>query len=75
MMSQLKSLVLAWINLLLCCVPAGIAVSYTHQPPLVVFVVNFLATIPLSALLSYAIDELSMYVGVTLAGLLSICFR
>ena len=39
-----------------------------------VFVLNFLAIIPLAALLSYATEEISLYVGQTLGGLLNATF-
>lgn len=56
-------------------VPAGFAVNYTHQNAATIFVVNFFAIIPFSATLSYAIDQLALYIGDTLGGLLTITFR
>ncbi|KAI7162977.1 Calcium/proton exchanger [Hortaea werneckii] len=72
--SQFKAVFGSWINLLLVFVPVGIALEYTHVDPVVVFVINFLAIIPLAAVLSYSTEELAMYIGETLGGLLNATF-
>jgi len=41
---------------------------------LIVFVVNFLAIIPLAAILSFSTEELALRVGETLGGLLNATF-
>lgn len=42
--------------------------------PVVVFVINFLAIIPLAGILSYATEEIALRVGETLGGLLNASF-
>ncbi|KAI9765894.1 MAG: hypothetical protein M1840_007035 [Geoglossum simile] len=64
----------SWINILLIFVPAGVIVHFLHVSPVVVFVVNFIAIIPLAAMLSFATEELSLRVGETLGGLLNATF-
>lgn len=73
--SQIKAIFGSWINVLLVLVPVGFAVNYTHQSPIAIFILNFVAIIPISALLSWATDELALYVGEVLQGLLNITFR
>lgn len=75
LLGQIKAIFGSWMNVLLAFVPAGFAVYYTRQDPTTVFIVNFFAIIPTSALLSYSIDELALYIGDTLQGLLTITFR
>ncbi|KAI7089841.1 Calcium/proton exchanger [Hortaea werneckii] len=72
--SQFKAVFGSWINLLLVFVPVGIALEYTGVNRVVVFVINFLAIIPLAAVLSYSTEELAMYIGETLGGLLNATF-
>ncbi|KAI9724087.1 MAG: hypothetical protein M1812_000806 [Candelaria pacifica] len=64
----------SWINVLLIAVPVGIIVNYLHVSPIAVFVVNFIAIIPLAALLSYATEEIALRTGETLGGLLNATF-
>lgn len=64
----------AWINVLLIMVPVGFAVFYAHLSPVVVFIVNFIAIIPLAAMLSNATEELAIRVGETMGGLLNATF-
>lgn len=73
--SQLRATLLnSWINVLLVFVPAGIAVHYAHLSEVAAFVVNFVAIIPLAAMLSYATEEIALRVGETLGGLLNASF-
>ncbi|KAL9089451.1 MAG: hypothetical protein Q9165_005772 [Trypethelium subeluteriae] len=73
--SQIRATVFgSWINILLLVVPAGFAVNYAHLNGVVVFVVNFIAIIPLAGMLSYATEELALRVGETLGGLLNATF-
>ena len=73
--SQLKATIFnSWINLLLIAAPVGIALNYAKVPPIVVFVVNFIAIIPLAAMLSYATEEIALRTGETLGGLLNATF-
>ena len=64
----------SWINILLIAAPVGIALGASHQNFIGVFVVNFIAIIPLAALLSYATEEIALRVGETLGGLLNATF-
>ena len=73
-MSQVKAVFYSWINLLLVFVPAGFALEYAHVNEIVVFVINFLGIIPLAAMLSFATEELALYIGETLGGLLNATF-
>ncbi len=74
-MGQLRATLLnSWINVLLIFVPIGIAVNYAGIPKVGVFVINFIAIIPLAAMLSYATEEIALRVGETLGGLLNATF-
>lgn len=74
-MSQVKATLLnSWINILLIAAPVGIAVNYAKINPVIIFVVNFIAIIPLAALLSYATEEIAIRTGETLGGLLNASF-
>lgn len=65
----------SWINLLLVFVPVGFAVFYSKKVgPVPIFIINFVAIIPLAAMLSYATEELAIRVGETLGGLLNATF-
>ena len=64
----------SWINVLLIASPVGIAVYYAHVNPVAVFVINFIAIIPLAAMLSYATEEIALRVGEVLGGLLNASF-
>jgi Ca2+:H+ antiporter len=74
-MGQFRATVLnSWINILLIMSPVGIAVYYAHVNPIAVFVINFIAIIPLAAMLSYATEEIALRVGEVLGGLLNASF-
>lgn len=63
------------INWLLLLVPVGIAVNYVDSvPAIAVFIINFLAIVPLAGILSYATEEIALRVGETLGGLLNASF-
>ena len=64
----------SWINILLLMAPVGIALHYTNQDPKAVFVVNFIAIIPLAAMLSFATEEIALRTGETIGGLLNATF-
>jgi Ca2+:H+ antiporter len=73
--SQFKAVFASWINLMLVFVPVGIALHEVKSVDrVVVFIINFLAIIPLAAMLSFATEELALYVGETLGGLLNASF-
>ena len=74
-MGQFRATVLnSWINILLIMSPVGIAVYYAHVNPIAVFVINFIAIIPLAAMLSYATEEIALRTGEVLGGLLNASF-
>ncbi|KAK5660357.1 hypothetical protein OQA88_12898 [Cercophora sp. LCS_1] len=74
--NQLKRTIFgSWINVLLIAAPAGIAINYVHSVSRVaVFVVNFIAIIPLAAMLSFATEEIALRTGETMGGLLNATF-
>lgn len=72
---QLKATIFnSYINILLVFVPIGIAVNYAHITPVGIFVINFIAIIPLAAMLSYATEEIALRTGETIGGLLNATF-
>ena len=62
------------VNVLLIFVPLGIIAGALKWNASVVFVLNFLAIVPLAALLSFATEELSADFGQTIGGLLNATF-
>ncbi|KAF8071716.1 calcium/proton exchanger [Lyophyllum atratum] len=74
---SLKSILLAsWLNVLLVFIPISWALNFALKDDFknrdtIVFIMSFLAIIPLAKLLSFATEELSLRVGQTLAGLLN----
>lgn len=64
----------SWINILLIAAPVGIGLHFTKVTPIVIFVVNFIAIVPLAAMLSYATEEIALRTGETLGGLLNATF-
>lgn len=73
--TQFKHVVFgSWVNVLLLAVPAGFAVNYAHLNGIIVFVINFIAIVPLAGMLSYATEELALHIGETLGGLLNASF-
>ena len=63
-----------YVNVLLVFVPVGIVLGALDINPTAIFVVNFLAIVPLAALLSFATEELSVKLGQTIGGLLNATF-
>lgn len=63
-----------YVNILLVFVPLGMLSGFLGWNPTATFVLNFLAIIPLAALLSFATEELSLMVGQTIGGLLNATF-
>ena len=73
--SQLRATILnSWINVLILAAPAGITLHIVKANPIVVFVVNFIAIIPLAAMLSYATEEIALRTGDVIGGLLNASF-
>lgn len=64
----------SYVNVLLVFVPIGIVAGILGWNPTAVFVLNFIAIIPLAALLSFATEELSAKLGQTLGGLMNATF-
>ena len=64
----------SWINILLVCCPIGIGLNYAAVDKKAVFVVNFIAIIPLAGMLSFATEEIALHVGESLGGLLNASF-
>lgn len=70
-----RTLLNSWINVLLVAAPVGIALNYVHSVNrIAVFVVNFIAIVPLAAMLSFATEEIALRTGETLGGLLNATF-
>lgn len=63
-----------YTNVLLVFVPVGIVLGATGGDPVLVFSMNFLAIVPLAALLAFATEELSAKLGQTIGGLLNATF-
>jgi Ca2+:H+ antiporter len=63
-----------YVNILLVFVPAGIALGATGANPTTVFIINFIAIVPLASLLSFATEELSVKLGQTIGGLMNATF-
>jgi Ca2+:H+ antiporter len=63
-----------YVNVLLVFVPLGIVAGATHWSPTAVFILNFIAIIPLASLLSFATEELSAKLGQTMGGLMNATF-
>ncbi|KAI9838372.1 MAG: hypothetical protein M1819_005640 [Sarea resinae] len=70
----MQTLMSNYVNVLLVFVPLGIIAGAVGWNATAVFVLNFLAIIPLAALLSFATEELSVKLGETLGGLLNATF-
>lgn len=64
----------SWLNILLLAVPAGIAVGAIGLDGRIVFGVNFVAIIPLAALLSDATEEIALRTGESIGGLINATF-
>ena len=70
-----RTLLSSWINILLIMAPVGVALNYIKSVDRVaVFVVNFIAIIPLAAMLSFATEEIALRTGEVLGGLLNATF-
>ncbi len=67
-------LIASWFNLLLIFVPISWILHFTKQNDVAIFVVSFVAAIPLAGLLSFATEQLALRVGESLGGLLNATF-
>ena len=50
-------------------------VNYLHVNSITIFIINFIAIIPLAVMLSYATKEIALRAGNILGGLLNATFR
>lgn len=70
-----RTLLSSWINILIIAAPVGIALNYVGSVNrIAVFVINFIAIIPLAAMLSFATEEVALRTGETLGGLINATF-
>ncbi|KAI1811379.1 Calcium/proton exchanger [Poronia punctata] len=69
-----RTLFSSWINVLLLAAPAGIVIWALKIPGPAVFVVNFIAIIPLAAMLSYSTEQIALRTGDVLGGLINATF-
>jgi Ca2+:H+ antiporter len=69
-----RTLFNSWVNVLLICAPIGIIINYLGVNGIAIFVVNFIAIIPLAGLLGFATEEIALHVGESLGGLLNASF-
>lgn len=60
------------VNLLLAFVPIGLACYFIEAGPLLTFILNGIAIVPLSALLTNATERIAAHSGDTLGALLNI---
>jgi Ca2+:H+ antiporter len=77
--THLSSIVFFFTNspvftVMLLFVPVGIALGATHQNDTAVFVINFIAIIPLAKLLGDATEELALHTSQSVGGLLNATF-
>ncbi|KAF5725167.1 Ca2+:H+ antiporter [Fusarium mundagurra] len=63
-----------YVNFLLVMVPLGIIAGKLEWSSTSVFTINFVAIIPLAAVLSFATEQISMKISETLGGLLNATF-
>lgn len=70
-----RTLLNSWINVLLVAAPVGIILgAIPNMNEYAIFVVNFIAIVPLAAMLSFATEEIALRTGETLGGLLNASF-
>ncbi|KAK9425537.1 putative Sodium/calcium exchanger membrane region domain-containing protein [Seiridium unicorne] len=73
--NQFRATILnSWVNIFLLAIPAGFACFYGGIDGKIVFAVNFVAIIPLAALLSYGTEEVALRTGETIGGLINATF-
>ncbi|KAJ2225691.1 hypothetical protein GGF40_000831 [Coemansia sp. RSA 1286] len=64
----------SWLNVLIVFVPLGYVAHFLRWPVISVFVLNYLAIIPLSALMGFATEEVSIRFGPTWGGVINAAF-
>lgn len=65
----------SWINVLFLLVPVGFALNYVNVNAAAVFAINFVAIIPSTRMISFAVEEITFRLGELQGALLSITFR
>lgn len=69
-----RTLVSNHVNVMLVFVPVSIVLGMLEDHPAAIFVANFFAIVPLTALLSFATEELSAKLGQTIGRLMKAIF-
>lgn len=70
-----RTILNSWINILLIAAPVGIVLGVVpNMNKYAIFIVNFIAIVPLAAMLSFATEEIALRTGETLGGLLNASF-
>ncbi|KAJ1796649.1 hypothetical protein LPJ75_007200, partial [Coemansia sp. RSA 2598] len=64
----------SWLNVLIVFVPLGYIAHFLRWPVVSVFMLNYLAIIPLSALMGFATEEVSIRFGPTWGGVINAAF-
>ncbi|KAJ2725770.1 hypothetical protein GGI07_000976 [Coemansia sp. Benny D115] len=64
----------SWLHVLVVFIPLGYVAHYMHWPVVAVFILNFFAIIPLSALMGFATEEVSLRFGPTWGGVFNAVF-
>ncbi|KAJ9623314.1 hypothetical protein H2204_011220 [Knufia peltigerae] len=73
--SQIRATVFnSWINVLFALVPVGFALNYANVDAAAVFAINFVAIIPSTRMISFAVEEITFRLGELQGALLSITF-
>ncbi|KIW14783.1 calcium/proton exchanger [Exophiala spinifera] len=73
--SQIRATVFgSWINVLFLLVPVGFALNYANVDAAAVFAINFVAIIPSTLMISFAVDQITFRLGELQGALLSITF-
>jgi Ca2+:H+ antiporter len=65
---------LPWRALMLVAVPISVALAWTHQSPILVFVFTCLAVLPIAGYMGEATEHLAQKTGPTIGGLLNATF-
>lgn len=70
----MAALTCSYSNVLLPCVPLGLMAGGWGWPPAAVFVLNFLAMLPLASILTFGTEQLAAIVGSVAGGLINATF-
>ncbi|KAJ1899322.1 hypothetical protein LPJ81_004167, partial [Coemansia sp. IMI 209127] len=74
-LGSLKNAALSsWLNVLIIFVPLGYLAYFLKWPVIAVFVLNYLAIVPLSALMGFATEEVSIRLGSTWGSVVNASF-